>query len=75
MAAKKTKKYLIEVETNPTFCGIDAGGVQFAHGQAVIGEGTMVNWFLEHDGYKVTEITDASGQADATTDAKTDTAK
>lgn len=68
MAAKKVKKYLIKVETNPDFCGIDAGGVQFANGQAVIGEGTMVNWFREHDGYKVTELTDASGQAGANAD-------
>ena len=33
-----TKKYIIKVETNSTFCGIDAGGVQFANGQAIIEE-------------------------------------
>lgn len=60
MAAKATenkeKKYRIKVTTNPTFCGIDAGGVQFANGEAVIGEGTIVNWFKEHEGYEVTEV-------------------
>lgn len=55
-AESKGKKYKIEVTTNPGFCGIDAGGVQFANGEAVIGEGTIVNWFKEHEGYKVTEL-------------------
>lgn len=32
---KMAKKYIIKVETNPSFCGIDAGGVQFANGQAM----------------------------------------
>lgn len=50
------KKYLVKVTTNPNFCGIDAGGVQFANGEAIIGEGTMVNWFKEHEGYSVTEV-------------------
>ena len=30
------KQYKIKVVTNPDFCGVDAGGVQFAHGEAVI---------------------------------------
>lgn len=50
------KKYKIKVASNPGFCGIDAGGVQFANGEAVIGEGTIVNWFKEHEGYEVTEV-------------------
>ncbi len=53
---KKEKKYRIRVTTNPGFCGIDAGGVQFANGEAVIGEGTIVGWFKEHEGYEVTEV-------------------
>lgn len=60
MAAKKTKKvtgYEIKVTTNPNFCGIDAGGVQFSYGKAQITEGRMVEWFREHEGYEVTEIT------------------
>lgn len=61
MAAKKTKKvtgYEIKVVTNPNFCGVDAGGVQFSYGKAQIAEGRMVEWFREHDGYEVTEIED-----------------
>lgn len=55
--AKKNeeKKYLVKVSGNPMYCGIGAGGVQFANGQAVICEGTMVAWFMEHDGYEVSE--------------------
>lgn len=60
MAAKKAKKYLIEVEGNPKYCGICAGGIQFANGKAEIHEGRMVEWFKEHQGYKVTEITEAA---------------
>ena len=62
MAGKATenkgKKYRIKVVSNPEFCGIDAGGVQFANGEAVIGEGTIVGWFKEHEGYEVTEVTE-----------------
>lgn len=59
MAGKKTKTvagYEIKVTKNPEFCGIGAGGVQFAYGKAQISEGRMVDWFREHDGYEVTEI-------------------
>lgn len=66
MATKKTKKvtgYEIKVVTNPNFCGIDAGGVQFSYGKAQIAEGRMVEWFREHDGYEVTEITDDEDEA------------
>ena len=60
MAAKKAKKvtgYEIKVVTNPNFCGVDAGGVQFSYGKAQIPGGRMVEWFREHDGYEVTDIT------------------
>ena len=52
------KKYLIKVETNPSFCGIDAGSVQFANGEAIINECHLVEWFREHEGYsrKVEEL-------------------
>ena len=49
-------KYIIKVETNPTFCGIDAGGVQFANGQAIIEECPLLNWFKEHEGYSVEAV-------------------
>lgn len=52
---KNEKKYLIKVTNNPKYCGIGAGGVQFANGEAIIGEGTLVNWYKEHEGYTVTE--------------------
>lgn len=58
MAAKKIKKYLIEVIDNPECCEIGAGNVHFANGKAEIQEGRMVNWYKEHAGYKVTEITE-----------------
>ena len=61
MAAKKEpKKYLIEVIGNPEYVGHGAGGVQFAYGKAEIPEGRMVDWYKEHAGYKVTEITEAA---------------
>lgn len=59
MALKGSKKiigYEIKVLTNPGFCGIDAGGVQFSYGKARIKPGRMVEWFKEHDGYEVIEI-------------------
>ena len=58
MAGKKKedKMYKITVKSNPKYCGIDAGGVQFAHGEAIIPDGRMVEWFKEHEGYHVAEI-------------------
>ena len=57
MAAKKeTKKvieYLVKVKGNPDFCGIGAGGVQFANGQAKVTSERMAVWFREHKGYEV----------------------
>lgn len=35
------------------YCGIGAGGVQFAYGKAEVREGWVLNWYREH-GYKVT---------------------
>ena len=54
----KEKKYKVVNTVNPEFCGIDAGGVQFAHGEAIISEGVMVSWFKEHYGYEVSEVTE-----------------
>lgn len=53
-AKKKANTYKVNVVTNPNFCGIDAGGVQFAYGEAIIPDGRMVDWFREHEGYEVT---------------------
>lgn len=66
MAAKKAKKitgYEIKVTGNPEFCGIGAGGVQFAYGKAQITGGRMAEWFREHEGYEVTEIVTEEDEA------------
>lgn len=66
-------KYIIKVETNPTFCGIDAGGVQFANGQAVIEECPLLNWFREHEGYSVEAVAEEADKeaAEAVAEEKT----
>lgn len=57
MAKKTITGYIIKVKDNPAFCGIGAGGIQFANGQAQTASARMAQWFREHDGYEVTEIT------------------
>lgn len=47
--------FIIKVDANPGFCGVDAGGVQFSHGQAVTDDARMAAWFAEHEGYSVAE--------------------
>lgn len=62
MAGKTAKKvigYKIKVVANPDFVGVGAGGVQFAYGESVVMGGTIVDWYREHDGYEVTEITES----------------
>lgn len=53
--AEKEKEYVIKVKNNSQYCGIGAGGIQFANGQAVTRSGRMASWFREHDGYEVSE--------------------
>ena len=68
MAVKKAKTvtgYEVKVASNPEFCGIGAGGVQFAYGKAQITGGRMADWFREHEGYDVTEITANEETAEA----------
>lgn len=63
MADKKTecgKRYRIVVDCNPDYCGVDACGVQFSHGQAETGDARAAAWFAEHDGYTVTEAGEQS---------------
>lgn len=56
MAKTKTPKvYIVETPVK-NFCGVGAGGVQFAYGKAEVNEGWVLNWFKKH-GYKVTEKT------------------
>lgn len=52
---KKNNGYIVKVKNNPDFCGIGAGGVQFANGKAKVTSDRMAAWFKEHDGYEVTE--------------------
>ncbi len=53
-SGERVKSWLVKVRNNPGFCGIGAGGVQFANGQAVVSSGRMARWFMEHTGYEVT---------------------
>lgn len=50
--ATKEQVYIVETPVK-NFCGIGAGGVQFAYGKAEVNEGWVLNWYREH-GYKVT---------------------
>lgn len=62
--------YNITVKDNPNFCGIGAGGVQFAYGKATIAkDSAIVNWYKEHDGYEVTEIPDETADTAQDTEA------
>lgn len=36
------------------YCGVNAGGVQFAYGQAEVNEGWVLDWYKEH-GYTIEE--------------------
>ena len=62
MATKKTevKAYIVKVKNNDDFCGIGAGGAQFAQGKATITNERLANWFKEHDGYVVEEVKEAT---------------
>lgn len=50
---KKEKSWMVIIPGNPDYCGVGAGGIQFANGQALIKSGRMAEWFKEHKGYKV----------------------
>lgn len=54
-AAVKPKSWIVSVINGSTYCGIGAGGVQFANGRAEITSKRMVDWFKEHEGYNVIE--------------------
>lgn len=61
-AAEKCWK--ITVENNSNYCGVDAGGVQFANGTAICHSARIADWFSEHPGYKVEEIKAAKADAE-----------
>lgn len=74
MAKKAEKIYIVTVDSNPGFCGVDACGVQFSHGQAETSDTRAVAWFEEHDGYSVKEKTaQASAEKEKTAQAAAET--
>jgi hypothetical protein len=52
--ATETEKIFIVETPVKGFCGVGAGGVQFAYGKAEVNPGWVLDWYREH-GYKVTE--------------------
>ena len=64
MAVKKAteKTYIVAVNNNPAFCGIGAGGAQFAQGKATITNERLADWFRGHDGYTVTEVKEPAAE-------------
>lgn len=60
---KKAAEYIVRVNNNENFCGIGAGGVQFANGKATVTSERMANWFREHKGYTVEEVQPAEETA------------
>lgn len=74
MANRKT--YVVSVK-DKNYCGIGAGGAQFARGEALIDNERMAAWFREHEGYTVKEITTADDEASggSATAAKSGTSK
>ena len=55
----KVKTYTVTIDGNPEYCGVGAGGAQFAHGKATITSDRLANWFREHKGYTVKEVKEA----------------
>lgn len=61
-------KYIVKNKANPAYCGIDAGGVQFANGTAAITDKYLAEWFRTHDGYSV----EAEKKSDKKSEDKTE---
>ena len=49
--AKAVRQFVVKTN-DPKYCGVGAGGVQFAYGQAVVNEGWVLDWYRKK-GYKV----------------------
>ncbi len=58
------KKFTVKVKNNPDFCGVGAGGIQFANGKAENVNERMAAWFREHEGYEVLEASAGSADTD-----------
>lgn len=61
--AKDLKKYIVTTPVK-NYCGIGAGGIQFAYGKAEVCEGTVLEWYREH-GYGVAEVVADNADVDA----------
>lgn len=59
------KRYIVTVDANQNFCGVDACGVQFSNGKAEIVDPRAAAWFDEHDGYSVSMIVEAEPSTEA----------
>ena len=55
VADNKERFWIVKVANNPEYCGVGAGGTQFARGEATVRSERMALWFKEHKGYTVTE--------------------
>lgn len=55
-AAETHSQWRITVDTNPTYCGVGACGVHFAHGEGVTDSARAAAWFAEHRGYTVEQL-------------------
>lgn len=60
----RPSSWLVKVKNNPGFCGIGAGGIQFANGKAMTASARIAEWFREHEGYEVVEQQQIGGVAD-----------
>lgn len=52
--SKALKRYKVKTPVK-NYCGVGAGGIQFAYGEAIVYEGWVLQWYREH-GYTVEEI-------------------
>lgn len=67
MAVRKNgegRSWIIKVESNPDYCGVGAGGTQFANGKAVTTSERMADWFREHKGYVVEQVKEGGDPGD-----------
>lgn len=60
-----TKKWIVNVAKKPNYCGVGAGGAQFANGKAVITNKHLADWFKSHDGYTVQECKGSKEETEA----------
>ena len=51
---ENTPKVYVVKSPIKDYCGVNAGGVQFAYGQAEVNEGWVLDWYKEH-GYTIEE--------------------